>query len=336
MDTNIKQTQLKKIFHSFLILLVVIIYGTLGYYFLEENFTFFDAIYMTAITISTTGFLEVRELSTLGRIHTIIIIFTGILAIGYIGGRSVQFLIENQIFRSRKMNSKLDKLSNHYIVCGFGRMGRYICEGLKDSKVNFVVIEKDEKKIDDLILNDYTYLVGDATLDEILIKAGIKKAKGLVSVIKSDAENVFTVLSAKQANPNIYIISRAVEENTESKLLRAGANRVVKPYEIGGSRMVQLLLKPGVQDFIDGIIRNKNIEINLEEIKIGQNSILIGKSLRDSQIRKNANVIIVAFVRKNGELIYNPSADEIIEEGYNLIAIGENENLRKLEHICNI
>ncbi len=336
MDTNIKQAQLKKIYHSFLILLVIIIYGTLGYYFLEEDFTFFDSIYMTAITISTTGFLEVKELSTLGRIHTIIIIFTGIITIGYIGGRSVQFLIENEIFRSRKMNSKLDRLSNHYVVCGFGRMGKYICEGLKESKVDFVVIEKDEQKIDGLISNDYTYLIGDATLDETLIKAGIKRAKGLVSVIKSDAENVFTVLSAKQANPNIYIISRAVEENTESKLLRAGANRVVKPYEIGGSRMVQLLLKPGVQDFIDGIIRNKNIEINLEEIKIGHNSELIGKSLRDSQIRKDANVIIVAFVRKNGELIYNPSADEIIKEGDNLIAIGENENLRKLEKICNI
>lgn len=317
-----------------LLLFLVIIVGTVGYEILEVNWTLLDSFYMTIITISTTGFREVKDLSQPGRMFTVFLIISGVLTIAYTGGKAAQILIETQVLRRRKMSKELEKISDHYIVCGYGRMGRQICEGLVENHVPFVVIENDQKKLTIIKELNLLFIEGDATNDEILIKAGIKRAKGLVAVIRTDAENVFATLSARELSPEIFVVARAVEDGTEKKLITAGANRVVKPYELGGNRMVQLLLRPGVIDFIDGVARNKNVEISLEEITLNEGSILVGKSLSNSPVRKDLNIIIVAISRNDGNFIYNPKSDTKFEVNDKLIAIGEQNNLSKLTELC--
>ena len=317
-----------------LALLSIVVIGTIGYEIIEEDWTVLDSFYMTIISITTTGFREVRELSTGGRVFTVFLIITGVLSIAYTGGKAAQILIEKQLFRRRRMSRKLNVIGNHYIVCGYGRMGKQVCESLNENEVPFVVIENDEKEVELLIDKDYLFVNGDATTDDVMQNAGIEKAKGMVACIKSDAENVFATLSAKELNPNIYVVARAVDEGTESKSRKAGADRVVKPYELGGNRMVQLLLRPGVIDFIDVVARDKNVDISLEEIEVIPKSPLIGKTLADSPIRKELNVIIVAISRKEGKFIYNQQSSVTFEDGDKLIAIGEKDNLNRLEDIC--
>jgi len=319
---------------ALLALFLVILLGTIGFYFLGNDWTLLDALYMTIISISTTGFKEVRPLSEIGKIFTIIIIIMGVGTIAYSGGRGVQLLIETQLFGRRRMNKKVQELKNHYIVCGFGRMGRYICEELKHSKVPFVVIEQEEAKVEILKEMDYLYVQGNATIDETLVRAGIERAKGLVAVLTNDAENVFASLSAKVLNPKVFVVARAVQEETESKLKKAGADRVVKPYEIGGTRMANLLIRPGVVEFIDVVALGKNFDLTLEEVIVSPHSALIGKTLAESPLRKDLNIMIVAIFRKDGQFIYNPKSSVTIQKGDRLIAIGEGSNLPKLNQLC--
>ncbi len=315
------------------ILLFTIIVGTAGYMIIEK-WHILDAVYMTIITISTTGFEEVHPLSQSGRLFTVIVIIMGIGSIAYTGGRAAQLVFETQIYRRRKMSKKVEQLNKHYIVCGYGRMGRFICDELTEAKVDFVVIENDNDKIDKLINRGFMFIKGDATSDEVLTSAGIKKAKGLVAVLSSDAENVFATLSSKVLNPEIYIVARAVEEETESKLVKAGASRVVKPYEIGGTRMAELLIRPGVIEFIDSIAREKNVDLNIEEVIVHPDSTLVNKMLTELPIRKEMNIIIVSIYKQNGKFIYNPLSSAKIEAGDKLIAIGENTSLQKLNKMC--
>jgi voltage-gated potassium channel len=315
------------------ILFFTIFVGTSGYMIIEK-WHILDAIYMTIITISTTGFAETHPLSQTGRFFTLVIIVMGIGSIAYTGGRAAQLIFETQIYRRGKMSKKVEHLSNHYIVCGYGRMGRFICDELNEAKVDFVVIENDPVKIDKLLDRGFMFVNGDATRDEILTAAGIKKAKGLVAVLSSDAENVFATLSSKVLNPEIYVVARAVEEETESKLVKAGASRVVKPYEIGGTRMAELLLRPGVIEFIDSIAREKNVDLNIEEVIVHPDSALVNKTLTELPIRKEMNIIIVSIYKQSGKFIYNPLSSAKIEAGDKLIAIGENSSLQKLNNMC--
>ena len=317
-----------------LILVGVIIFGMAGFMVIE-GWNFFDAIYMTIISITTTGYREVHPLSAVGKIFTLFVIIFGVVAIAYIGGRLAQFFVEAYVFRRRKMEKKLRVLSEHYIICGYGRMGKKICEELSANKASFVVIENDKEQIENLNHHDYIYIQGDATDDETLQKACIKEAKGLVAVLRSEAENVFTTLSARVLNPEIFIVSRAVEEGTESKLLKAGANRVVKPYEIGGHRMSQVLLRPGVVEFIDIIARDKRIDLKIEEIEVRPGSSLVGQKLVEAPIRNKLNIIIVAISGTDGNVIYNPQSDVVIEENTKLIVIGEENNISELIKIAS-
>ena len=315
------------------ILLIVMFIGSFGF-MLIEHWDFLDSLYMTIITITTTGFEEVHPLTHTGRIFTIVLLVMGIGSIAYTGGRAAQLLIENQIIRRRRMSKKLEELKDHYIVCGYGRMGRYICEELASAKVKFIVIDNEPDKIERLINMSYLYLNGDATSDEVLTTASIQKAKGLVAVLSNDAENVFTTLSAKALNPDLYVVARAVEEETESKLKKAGANRVVKPYEIGGNRMAELLLRPGVIEFIDVVARERSVDLSMEEFLVNEKSELIGKSLAESPIRKELNIIIVSINKQKGGFIYNPKSSTVIEKDDKLIALGEKANLAEMNKLC--
>lgn len=315
-------------------LFLIIAGGTLGYMILE-GWGFFDSLYMTIISITTTGFQELYPLHYSGRVLTILVIISGVVTVAYIGGRVAQLLLETYLFRRRRMAKKLSSLRNHYIICGFGRMGKRICQELADNNAPFAVIEKDPAEIDLLQAQGFLYVEGDATNDEVLNEAGIKYAKGLVAVLPTEAENVFTTLSARVLNPEIFIVSRAVEEETESKLIKAGANRVVKPYEIGGHRMAQVLLRPGVVDFIDIIAREKRIDLNIEEIEVKPGSSLIGQTLAKSPIRNVLNIIIVAIFSEKGLVTYNPQSATVIKAGDRLIVIGEEKNIRKLIQLAS-
>ena len=324
----------KNLRNAILVLFLIILTGTSGFMIIE-GWNFPDSLYMTIITITTTGFEEVHQLSTEGEIFTLILLLVSFGTVIYIGSMGVQILIESTFFRRKKMQSKIEKLSNHYIVCGFGRMGNHICTDLKTAGVPFVVIDNNpdnQKKLDE---SEYLYDIGDASMDSTLLRSGVNKAKGLVAVLSSDAENVFTTLSAKSLNPNIFVVARAIDEGTGSKLLKAGADRVVKPYEIGGTRMAEILLRPGVMDFIDVVAGNKKIGIQIEEITVKKNSLMHKKTLAElPELRNELNVIIVAIQNEDKEIfIYNPKGDTIVDEGNKLIAIGEPTSLSKLKEL---
>jgi voltage-gated potassium channel len=317
-----------------IILSLVILLGAIGYSIIEE-WNFFDSVYMTIITITTTGFKEVHPLSNAGKVFTILIIIFGVGSLAFIGGKAFQTLIETQYLRKRRMTKKIEELHDHFIVCGYGRMGRYICEELTHEKVDFVVIENNPDNFDRLAKLGYLFVNEDATSDEALLNAGVKRAKGLVAVLMTDAENVFATLSAKVLNPNIFIVARAVQEETESKLIKAGANRVVKPYEIGGTRMAELLLRPGVVEFIDIVARERKFDLNIEQIDVMPNSNLLNKSLAELPIRKDLNIIIVSVFKKDGRVIFNPISSTVIESEDKLFALGEKSSLLKLRDLAS-
>jgi voltage-gated potassium channel len=248
--------------------------------------------------------------------------------------REFNFLLfEGKFFQERKMQKKISQLENHYIICGFGRMGKKIAQELYKRNTSFVILEKEFENPE--LPENYQYIFGDATEDENLINAGIKKAKGLVSVLSSDIANTFTTLSARGLNPSIKIIARAEEERSKEKLIRAGADRVVLPYEIGGYRITQALLRPTVVDFIDEVSLRSQLGLEIEEVKVFEGSKLINKSIAESEIRSEFNTIIIGIYRASGKLIYNPRSDTMIEPGDNLIVIGEREKLDKLQEKAN-
>jgi len=311
-------------------LLVVISGGTLGY-MLVEGWNFSDSLYMTIITVTTTGYEEVHPLTAQGQIFTLVLVVLSFATVIYIGSTGIQILIESKLFKRLRMQKKIDDLQNHYIVCGFGRMGSHICNELKQANVPFVVIDSNPNSIDKLEESGYLFNGADATRDSTLRSVGVEKAKGLVAVLSSDAENVFTTLSAKSLNPNIFVVARAIEFDTESKLIKAGADRVVKPYELGGVRMAEILLRPGVMDFIDVVATDKKIDREIEEITVMKGSAMNKKTLAELPLRSELNVIIVAVQNEEkGIFIYNPKSDTIVDEGNKLIAIGERANLTKL------
>ena len=231
------------------------------------------------------------------------------------------------------MQSRINRLNDHYIICGFGRMGKKIATELERRKKQFVVIEKMEAVSD--TSTDYPYIQGDATEDTNLINAGIERAKGLVAVLGDDASNVFTTLSARVLNPGLKIIAKAEEESSREKLLKAGANRVVLPYEIGGFRVSQALLKPTVMEYIDEIFSRGDIGLDIEEVKLSEQSKLTGKSVRESGLRTDLNIIMIGISRASGEWIYNPRPDTVLEVNDILIVIGGTDELLKFEKMAN-
>lgn len=318
---------------AILAIIGIIASGTIGYMVIE-NWSLLDSLYMTIISITTTGFSELHGLSNTGRIFTIFVIVIGVSTIAYTGGRIIQFFIENYFFRRRYIMKKIEDLREHYIVCGFGRMGKKICEELNRNRVPFVVVDNNPDEINNLDNLGYIFIEGDATNDNTLLQAGIKYAKGLVSCLPTETENVFTVLSARVLSPKVFIVSRAVEEETESKLIKAGANRVVKPYEIGGLRMAQVLLRPSVSEFIDIIAQSREHDLIIEEIEVKPTSQLVGQTLASSPIRKDLNIIIVAIFDENRRFIYNPKSNRVIQENEKLIVIGRGENIKQLIEIA--
>jgi voltage-gated potassium channel len=291
---------------------------------------------MTMITISTVGFSEIKPLSTAGRILTILIISTGITIGAYTIGTLLRMFIEGEfgrIFGRRKLERNISAMQGHFIICGFGRIGSIICMELKADSIPFIIIEEDTTKNGVLEKLGYLYINMDATSEEALMKAGIMSAKGLVTAVRSDANNVFITLTAKDLRPDIFVLSRASDVKNEAKLIKAGASRVVSPYLLGGRRMAEVLKRPTVVDFIDIAMANRKLGLAMEEARVGDRSTLVGKNLIDSHLRQNFGVIIVAIKKTSGEMIYNPLPSEKLDAGDVIVVIGKKEDLKRMSEI---
>ncbi len=316
-------------------LIGIVAFGTCGYYFVEKMPPF-EAFYMTMITISTVGYAEILPLSPAGRVLTIIIIILGITVGAYTIGLLVRAFIEGELikmFGRIKVQKQISELKDHFIVCGFGRIGRIISNELAADDIDFVVIEQDPVIIEQIESKNYLFLEMDATSEEALQKAGIMKANGIVTALRSDANNVFITLTAKGLRPDIYILARASHENNEDKLSRAGASRVVSPHLIGGRRMAQVLKRPTVVDFIDIATMGSSLGLMMEEAVVGNGSGLAGKNLVDSNLRKDFGVIIVAIKKMEGNMIFNPMPSETLEAGDVIVVIGKKEDLKRMNAV---
>jgi voltage-gated potassium channel len=320
---------------SLLILLLLVSVGTIGYMSIEQ-WRFLDAFYMTVITVATVGFQEVHPLSDAGRIFTILLIVIGVTILGYTVGKLAQIMFEGQFQRflgRKKVEKTIDELREHYIVCGYGRIGSLICREFAAKPIPFVVVENNLAVIEKLEEDSVLFLRGNATEDETLLKAGIKSAKGLVSVVTSDTENVYITLTARGLNPDLFILARSSEPGSDIKLKRAGANKVVSPYHIGGSRMAQAILRPNVVDFIEIATGREHIDLQMEEIFIPTYSTIIGQNLKDSGLRRDTGVIIVGIKKANGNMVFNPDSSSIIGAEDTLIVLGQTAAITMLENL---
>ena len=337
-DFNIKKTDgTKLLLYSALVMAVVVIGGTLGYSRLE-GWDVLDSLFMTIITITTIGYGEVHPLDQSGKTFTIILILFGLGAVAFAVRNATRLMLEGEladILGRRKLEQKIKKLKDHYIVCGFGRMGRIICQELASSPVPFVVIERNVENIEDAAWEKYLIMHGDADRDETLVEAGIKKAKGLISVVSTDADNLYIVLSARGLNDGLYIVARAGDEGSEQKLLRAGASKVISPYHIGADRIAQAMLRPAVVDFIEFATQSENMDLKMEEVTMAKGSSLVGRAIKDSGIRQDLDIIVVAIKHADGKMEFNPNPGSILREADCLIALGRPEQMKLLEKITS-
>lgn len=320
---------------SLLLLTAIVVFGTVGYS-IFEGMTPFDAFYMTLITISTVGFGEIKPLGEVGRAITVVIIVLGISTLTYSLGQVLKIFVEGELRRilgRRKLEHQIKSLRDHYIVCGYGRIGGVISRELAREQVPFLVIEQNAAKLEELERHQFLYLEMDATSEETLVRAGVDRAKGLVTAVTSDADNVFITLTARGLRDDLFILARASEQKNEDKLLRAGATRVVCPYLIGGRRMANQLTRPTVIDFIDTTTMDSRMGLHLEEEIVGDNSPLAGRNLVESRIRQEFGVIIVAIKPPRAEMIFNPLPTQQISAGDVLVVIGKDEDLVRLRQV---
>ena len=314
-------------------LLTIIIVGVIGY-ILIEGWSFMDSLYMTVISITTTGFAEVHPLDTAGRIFTMILIVGGSSTAVYALTAIVQYFMEGQLGSTlwrRNMKNRIDHLKDHFILCGYGRVGQEIARILSQEKAAFVVIDKGREAVTQAEMDNRLYIMADAASDDALKEAGIERAKGLIVALGNDADTTFVILSARQLKHDIFIEARVSTPEAEGKLRKAGADRIISPYSIGARRMAMLALQPGVADFID-IVSFKGHELHLENLTVADDSPLAGSTINEA--RKRSKAVVLAISRKKGNLLANPGDEEQIQAGDSLIAMGTRDELRAMEGEC--
>jgi voltage-gated potassium channel len=327
-------TSVRRVLFGLFILASIIALGAIGYAFIE-GWSFFDSLYMTVITITTVGYNEIHPLSTGGRLFSIFLIVGGVGGALYTLTGIIQYMAEGSIITNwgrRRMKNRIAQLKEHFIICGFGRVGEEVASIFKEEDVPFIVIDNRPECIARAEQAGYLSLEGDATHDDVLKEAGIEHARGLVASLGSDADNTYITLSARGLYPSLFITVRASEAKAETKLKRAGADRIVSVTSIGARRMAMLALRPAVTDFLDTISRRRGPELQLENVVVEKDSTLAGLSVADVRQCSRSNVL--ALTRKTGRILANPSGEEKIDVGDSLIIMGTNEQLTSLEAVC--
>ena len=307
---------------------IVLVVGTAGYVGL--GFGFVDALYQTVTTVATVGFREVQPLSTVGKFFTMALILLGVGATLYAFSVLIETLLEGRLLDllgRRRMVRTIGSMQGHTIICGWGRVGRAIAAEVADAGKPLVVIDHDEERLADC---PHPSVHGDATEDAVLAEAGIERAAALVAAVDQDASNSFITLSARALRPDLFVVARVRSVDSEEKLLRAGADRVVNPQNIGGARMAAFVLRPHVAEFVDVMTRERNLAFRLEELAIGATSPIAGQTLRDAHLRDRTGALVLALRRADGTFLTNPSPDTVLEPGHVLIAIGTEDELAAL------
>ena len=325
----------RKLYVAGAFVLVILLIGIVGYMWLED-YSLIDAIFMTVITIATVGYREVHDLDAVGKIFTSLLIIFSIGTFAYAISVITRYIVEGEFqlyFKHYRVNKEIQKLQNHVIVCGYGRNGKQACDQLRSQNEPFVAIELRHENIAQMRENDKVLFVeGDATNDKILLEAGIQKAKALITALPNDASNVFVVLTAREINSKMKIISRASDESSESKLKRAGADNVIMPDKIGGTHMAALVVKPDVLEFLDYITERVNIK--LEEILFSNlPDHMKNKSIRELEVRNKTGANIIGIKTLNGEYMINPTPDTVMEPGAKLFVLGTSEQVKKFKEI---
>tara|TARA_B100001123_G_C15240021_1_gene998725 strand:+ start:649 stop:1653 length:1005 start_codon:yes stop_codon:yes gene_type:complete len=316
----------KRIVVYFILLLTI---GSAGFYFIGgEKWSLIDSLYMTVITLSTVGYGEVHKLDDLAKVWSILLIIFGVTGIGALLRTINEEFIQSKLFWNKKMIKNISKLKNHYIICGYGRMGAVIARELDDKNQKFLIIENNEQKVEIIRSKGMLCINGDATSDEILQNAQIDKAAGVAVVLDTDQENLFVTMTIKTTNPDIFLLSRCAKEYNESKLLRAGANKVINPYKAGGHRMAEMLSKPQVEDSIS-VVSPKHADLNLtlDEISLKNCKEYDNVTINDSKIRENYDVNIVGIIKDNGESIINPEPDTLLNTNDIILLIGDEDKM---------
>ncbi len=324
-----------RIRYALLALLAAILFGTIGFHFIE-GWPLADSLYVTVQTLTTVGYGDQTPRSGMGRMFAVGVMLIGAGGVALAVSTIVQSVVQSEMiatFGQRRRSRRMSKLSNHFIICGSGRVGSHLVRDLLRTNESFVVIEQDQQRATEFTQRGVNVLVSDATLEETLREARVEHARGLAACLPDDADNVYVVLTARDLNPNLRIVARAAEEQAEAKLLRAGANHVVAPTIIGGHRMAVALTKPAISEFMDSITADE-LGLAFEQVEVDAASALVGQELRSTPIRSELDVVIISIRRQNGEMLFNPAGDATIENGDILIAIGRADSLMKLDELA--
>ncbi len=334
---EIKTIKISKLLIWLSVIVFIIISASIGYMILLDV-SFLDGLYMTIITISTVGYQEVGEMTPEAKIFSIGLILVSVGTIGYLASNVIRFFSEsniNEAWRRNKMDKQIAQMTNHIIICGAGETGIHIVKQFKKRQIEFVVIDLDQDATETLKEMNVPHLYDDATKEEVLVAAGVKQARGLISTLAKDADNVFVVLTARELNPGLHIVARSHEEQSHKKLKIAGANNTVSPNEMGGRKMASMMLKPTLSHFMDHIIDTKDMSIDMEEVTIHELSELCKKTLREAKISEKTGLIVLAIRRDDVEtFIFNPNAEEKLRPDDKMIVVGEKEQINKLKELA--
>ena len=318
---------------SVFLLVGVVAFGTIGY-MLIEGWSAWDSLYMTVISVTTAGYKEVHPMSRRGELFTMVVLTIGVATVLYsfsfVMARVVEGDLESRWVRRRR-ERMLDELTNHFVVCGFGRMGLIVAQEFVRQRIPFVIIERDPERMQQAIDAGFLAVEADASSEQVLKRVHIDRARGFIAAVSTDAENVYAVLTARLLRPDLYIIGRAETEDAKVKLVRAGADRVVSPYQIGGLQLAQTALRPAVVDFVQIATSSENLELNMEQVGIKEGAVLAGRSIVEANLRQRFGVVVVAIQRSDGRMEFNPSPDAVMRAGDHLVVLGHLDRLRELE-----
>jgi len=315
-------------------ILVTVIAGSTVGYVVIEGWTWWDAFYMTVITVTTVGYREVHDLSRAGQLLTVLVLFGGVGAALYTFTLLATIIVEGGLpkrLQKRRLTNMLETIKDHFIVCGYGRIGSIVANQFRAQSIPFVVVERDAARVQEALTAGFLAMEADASREEVLKRAGIERARGLIAAVGTDAENVYAVLSARVMRPDLFIVGRAESEDSVQKLQRAGANRVVSPYQIGAMQMAQTAIRPAVVDFVELATSSENLELAMEEITIAANSALVDQSILNANLRQRFGIIVVAIQRHDRHMDFNPEPDTAIRAGDKLVVLGRPHSLKRLE-----